>query len=277
MRTGASPQAKTLLAVLFCLVTQVLVAGERIVIGDTDAFGENLVPQLCAAYKALHPEVTFEIGSSNSVNTPVVEGLVDITTARYMPDREAAAAAKERGITFRVFTGARDVVAIVVRAGNPVTNLTRKQVEGIFAGEIANWREVGGRDLRINVTRHSSSEAHRTFRYIAMSNREDEPVAKRVPGSRAAASAVAMDEGAIGYVSLRDAANEKLASLTVDGISLLEPERYPYLMPLFYVTRWPPRQPVSDFLEWATKSPQALEIVRQAGLLPPPPERRRSR
>lgn len=53
---------------------------------------------------------------------------------------------------------AYDALAVVVNPENPVSKLTREQLEGIFRGKITNWKEVGGEDRKIVVySRETSS------------------------------------------------------------------------------------------------------------------------
>jgi len=42
-----------------------------------------------------------------------------------------------------------DAIAIFVNANNPVQDLSKEQLKGIFTGRIRNWREVGGNDASI--------------------------------------------------------------------------------------------------------------------------------
>ena len=42
-----------------------------------------------------------------------------------------------------------DAIAVFVHADNPVTDLTKAQLKGIFTGQIKNWKEVGGKDAPI--------------------------------------------------------------------------------------------------------------------------------
>jgi len=42
-----------------------------------------------------------------------------------------------------------DAIAVFVHQNNPVQNLTKKQLKGIFTGLIKNWKEVGGLDAPI--------------------------------------------------------------------------------------------------------------------------------
>jgi phosphate-binding protein len=44
---------------------------------------------------------------------------------------------------------AYDALAVVVHPSNPVSKLTREQITDIFTGKITNWKEVGGKDLKI--------------------------------------------------------------------------------------------------------------------------------
>jgi phosphate transport system substrate-binding protein len=44
---------------------------------------------------------------------------------------------------------ALDALVFIVNKSNPVDNLTTEQVQKIYTGEIANWRQVGGDDVKI--------------------------------------------------------------------------------------------------------------------------------
>ncbi len=44
---------------------------------------------------------------------------------------------------------AYDALAVVVNPSNPVSQLTRRQLEAIFRGKITNWKQLGGHDLKI--------------------------------------------------------------------------------------------------------------------------------
>ena len=44
-----------------------------------------------------------------------------------------------------------DAVAVFVNKDNPVTDLSKEQLKGIFTGKMKNWKEVGGKDAPIIV------------------------------------------------------------------------------------------------------------------------------
>jgi hypothetical protein len=50
-----------------------------------------------------------------------------------------------------IYPVALEPLAIIVNKSNPLDGLTLRQVRGIFAGTITNWKEVGGRNEKIAV------------------------------------------------------------------------------------------------------------------------------
>ena len=97
---------------------------------------------------------------------------------------------------------AYDALAIVVHPSNPVTNLTREQLEGIFTGRITNWKEVGGADMKIvPYSRETSSGTYEFFKESVLRNRNYMNGIMSMP-ARAPSSSPSADQGRIGYVGL---------------------------------------------------------------------------
>ena len=64
-----------------------------------------------------------------------------------------------------------DAIAVFVNKKNPVNNLTKEQIKGIFTGKIKNWKEVGGKDAPIRVNTEIAGEKRATmlaFQEMAM-------------------------------------------------------------------------------------------------------------
>ena len=67
---------------------------------------------------------------------------------------------------------AYDALAVIVHPDNPVRQLTREQLEGIFRGKITNWKEVGGEDRKIVVySRETSSGTYEFFKESVLGNK----------------------------------------------------------------------------------------------------------
>lgn len=45
----------------------------------------------------------------------------------------------------------KDKITVLIHKDNPVSKLTKEQLKGIFTGKISNWKEVGGKDMTIDV------------------------------------------------------------------------------------------------------------------------------
>ena len=56
-------------------------------------------------------------------------------------------------------------LAVIVNPSNPVSQLTRQQLEAIFRGKITNWKQLGGPDMKIIVySRETSSGTYEFFK-----------------------------------------------------------------------------------------------------------------
>lgn len=76
------------------------------------------------------------------------EGLCDIVIAAE-PKAEVFDEMAHAAFPYLMETIAKEALVFVVNADNPVNSLTSEQLQGIYSGEITNWKEVGGEDLPI--------------------------------------------------------------------------------------------------------------------------------
>lgn len=109
----------------------------------------------------------------------------------------------EKGIKLVELNIANDALSIIVHPQNPVTKLTREQLEGIFRGEITNWKQVGGEDLKIVIyTRESSSGTYEFMKEHVLNKHDFSPKALSTSATAGIVHGVAQNKGAIGYVGL---------------------------------------------------------------------------
>lgn len=114
------------------------------------------VNALAKRFSELHPGVVFQIdetGSDAGVNLATTGGVDFGFTSRAL----TAAESKDLSSVGIGLAG----TCVIVNAANPIKNLTKEQVRQIFAGDIKNWKQVGGQDSEIKVFVREANAATR--------------------------------------------------------------------------------------------------------------------
>lgn len=134
-------------------------SGSLSVAGSTTV--QPLAERLAEAFSAQHPGVVIDVkGGGSSVGIKSAgQGTVDIG----MASREVKDSELKEFPGLKVYRIAVDGVAIVVNPAVSVTGLSKQQVQGIFSGALANWREVGGADAPITVVAREEGSGTREF------------------------------------------------------------------------------------------------------------------
>lgn len=167
---------------------------------------------------------------------------------------------------------ARDGIAVIVHASNPVQSLTLTQLRAIYAGELRNWRDVGGRDAPITViTREEGSGTRDTFEEVVMG--DSTRIARQAlvtAYSGGLRKMVAEDPSAIGYVTFSQL-NALVHPLILDGVlpteETIRNATYRLQRPFLFLTRGAPAGASAAFLRFVL-SPRGQEIAREEGLAP---------
>ncbi|MGJ8726475.1 MAG: phosphate ABC transporter substrate-binding protein [Roseibacillus sp.] len=261
--------------VIATLATGVLLSGvalgqSKIVIKGSDTLGAKMVPQLTAVYKAMGNATEFEIAAegSSTAFTSLLEGTADIgMSSRGSKDGEKDSfTAKGKELIEHV--AGIDMIAVVVNEGNSVKDLTKKQIEGVFTGEITDWSELGGKKGAISVyTRNTSSGTYKSFQELAMNKRDYGSSTQKMAGNEAIASEVGKNPNGIGYVGLAYAKNDGLAPVLVEGKALESPEEYPLSRNLYFYTVGEPDGEVAKFLNWVKTDDTAQKVIEKVGFV----------
>jgi phosphate transport system substrate-binding protein len=161
-----------------------------------------------------------------------------------------------------------DVVAVVVQRTNPVDALTMAQLRGIFAGEIRNWKEVGGRDEPIVVVTSPKGSGMRAAAQELILGEKPFTAAEVVSGVVGQADQqVSMFPAGITAVSLSMVDNERVKSVLVDGIAPtaanVSAGRYPLAKPLALVTHGQPKGQLERFILFSL-SPRGQSILAKS-------------
>ena len=250
--------------------------GPKVTIRGSNTVGEELAPKLIAAYKQDHPGVAFDLESKGTGYGfgNLLAGGCDIAAASREASATDVAMAADRGIQMSNIVIGSYCVAVVVNAGNAVTDLTRAQVRYIFTGAIKNWKDVGGADAPIDLfIRDPISGTYLGFRELAMENKDYEFKARTATNYAGIADAVAQDANAIGYVSFDLLAKSGLKSLKIGGVApaadIVNKRGYPYARRLhLYVNPARESSEARDFIAFIM-SPAGQKTLTAAGYVSP--------
>jgi len=265
---------KKYLLVLAALSAVSLASAQKLVIKGSDTLGAKLVPMLAEEYKAAHAGVTFEIAAEGSTTgiAAIVDGTAQIgmSSRRAKPTEMSAGTAK--GVSLKPTIVAFDGIGVIVNGNNPLSALTKRQVEQIFAGDITDWSQVGGTAGPISIyTRNTSSGTYSDFKELAMKKRDYASSSQKMAGNEQIAAEVAKNANGIGYVGLAYLHDPGIKTVAIDGAVPTEEsviaKSYPYARPTFYYTNGEPSGEAAKFLEF-TLSDEGQKTVRKVGFVP---------
>ncbi|HTM18873.1 MAG TPA: phosphate ABC transporter substrate-binding protein [Kofleriaceae bacterium] len=210
-------------------------------------------------------EITVQGGGSTAGVKATTDGAADIgTCSRELKPDEAGK------VTATIV--AHDAEAVIVHPSNPVSDLTVDQLRGIYAGDITNWKDVGGPDKKINVvTREAGSGSRGAFEELAMKGKTIASSALVQNSQGAVRQLVAGDPGAIGYVS-HGVVDKSVKALKLGGVEVsfetVKAGTYVLYRPFLFLTKGPPTGQLKEFIDWVL-GPEGQAIAAKEGLFPP--------
>lgn len=254
-------------------------AADKLVIKGSDTLGAKMVPQVAEAFRAKNPGVVFEIAAEGS--TTGIAAITDSTAQIGMSSRRAKptelSAALAKGVSMKPIIVAYDGMAVVVNESNPISKMTLRQVEQIFAGDVQDWGAVGGNPGSISIyTRNTSSGTYQDWKDLAMKKRDYASSSQKMAGNEQIAAEVSKNPSGIGYVGIAysHAPGVKVVAIvTKDGKAVLptnetvQDKSYPYARPTFFYTNGEPTGLAAQFIDYLL-SAEGQEIVAKSGFIP---------
>ena len=163
-------------------------------------------------------------------------------------------------------------MAVIVNAKNPIANLTLRQVEQIFTGDVTDWSAVGGRPGKISVyTRNTSSGTYSDWKDLAMKKRDYARSSQKMAGNEQIAAEVAKNPNGIGYVGLAYLKAEGIKVASIDGVmpskETVLAKKYAYARPTFYYTNGEPAGEAAKFIAF-TLGEAGQRISEKIGFVP---------
>jgi phosphate transport system substrate-binding protein len=225
-----------------------------------------LVAEIGKRFERLHPGVRIDVqtgGSSRGI-ADTRTGLADIglVSRALRPDEN----------DLHGFAIARDGIAVILHAANPVTVLSDAQIAAIYSGRITHWREVGGSDTPITVV--NKAEGRSTLELFLHYFRLESPAVKAhvvIGDNEQGIKTVAGNPDAIGYVSVGAAEYSAeqgvpIKLLPMNGvaasIATVKDGRFPLSRPLNLVTKPEPQGLSKAFIDYA-RSPAVRDLIGQ--------------
>lgn len=227
-----------------------------------------LALEIAKRYEHEHPGVRVDVqtgGSSRGI-LDTRRGLADIGMV------SRALKADEKDLS--AFTLARDGVAIIVHASNPINVLTSNQVKAIYTGHASRWLAVGGDDAPITVVNKAEGRSTLEVFLGYFDLKSSEIKAHTIIGdNEQGVKTVSGNPLAIGYVSIGTAEINIANGVPIKMVSLdghqpstqtVADGTYPISRTLNLITVGSPSSSSQKFLEYARSSDVRDLIAQQS-------------
>lgn len=246
----------------------------------------NLVLQLAEAYMDTDPAASISItgGGSGVGIAALLNQKTDIANSSRELSQPEILMANQRGVHISPHIFAADAIAIIVHPSIGVDSLSLSDLGKIYAGDITDWQQVGGKTGAISLYgRQSNSGTFIYFREKVL-GKDFSPALKQMNGTAQIIEAVKNDAGGIGYAGLGYVADQN--GTPREGFKVLKISKkpdekafspmdledikagfYPLTRPLYQYTDGLPTGKVLAFLEFE-KSDAAQKIIEKNGYLP---------
>lgn len=169
-----------------------------------------------------------------------------------------------------------DALVAFVHKDNPVDNVSFKQLNRIYLGEITNWKELGGKDapIELYVRRGKMSGVGRTLRELVFANYDQkfDKATYVVKSSGPVEKGVVKNLNGFGVSGISSAKKRKLKLLKLDGkaptYENIKNGSYALYRPLYLVIKRGNKAPlIRNFIKYAL-SREGQAIIRAQGTVP---------
>jgi phosphate transport system substrate-binding protein len=246
----------------------------------------NLVQRLAEVFLQKNPGANISVtgGGSGTGIAALINKQTDIANSSRELSPKEEEAAKRAGVNpFRV-AFATDAVSVILHPENAVSKLTIDQLGKIFKGEIGNWKEVGGPDLKISLYgRQSNSGTYVFFRECVLKGDYSQHM-KSMNGNAQIVEGVQRDKAGVGYAAvgyvvgekgevkpgikiLNVAKDEKSEAFSPAKMENVMSGKYPISRPLNQYLNGKPTGKLLEFMKFQI-GPEGQEIVKRQGFFP---------
>jgi len=237
----------SVLSLLLLAVAPVLTAQPVIRFNGSSTTHKMVLPYAAELAAAHNTKIEFVPNGTGRGIEDLAAGRADIAMvtgdlayfAQLLNDAKPGTIDPAKARTFRLPDLAKTAATAIVHPSNPVTKLTHEQLQGLFAGKITNWREVGGPDLAVVAVLTSPSDGvFGSFTVAIMKGSPFAASARKVSLATDIPKVVSQVAGAIGFLSVANAVGE---------VRPVAPEPQ-FIPPNFLVTMGEPTEPIKSII-----------------------------
>jgi phosphate transport system substrate-binding protein len=237
----------------------------------------NLAQAWAEKYNTANPGVVITVkggGSGNGI-AALINKTVDFADSSRKIKAEETSAATAAGVTPVETEVAKDGLVIIVNSANTVPGLTKEQLGKIYAGEITNWKDVGGADATIVLLgRDSSSGTYGFVKDEVLGKLPNKPEysksMKNLQSTQAIVDEVGKSANAIGYVGL-GYENNTIKPVAIDGtqssVATVLDGTYALSRGLFMYSNGEPAGVQKAYIDWILGA-EGQALVKEQGFVP---------
>lgn len=185
--------------------------------------------------------------------------------------------AEQQGITLHLTPIGKEAFVFFINSKNNVNRLSLDQIKRIYAGEITNWSEVGGKDDAIRAFQRPQDSGSQTALQRLMGDTPlmeapTEDIATGMGGIINEVSQYKNYKNAIGYTfryySNEMVKNKEIKLLEIDGVAptreTIRNNTYPIASEFYIVTAGEPTGNIKKLIDWVL-SEEGQALVEKAG------------
>ena len=214
----------------------------------------------------------------------LIQGKTDIIFCA-APSKDQLALAESMGMELHLTPIGREAFVFFVNSENPVQGLTVEEIQGIYTGEITNWRELGGKNQRIRPYQRaensgSQSALLRLMEGLPLMEPEKEDRIAGMGGIITQVASYRNHKNAIGFsfrfYSTEMVENDQIRLLALNGVEptkeSIRSGEYPISSNFFAVTASPIGEPAPEetnedlraLIDWIL-SEQGQKLIEETG------------
>ncbi|MCE7791351.1 substrate-binding domain-containing protein [Salipaludibacillus sp. CUR1] len=247
-----------------------------------------LYPVYASFAQAVYPEKNYDPYGRHSevVSTKtdeaynrLISGEADIIFAAG-PSENQELQAERYGVELELTPIGKEAFVFFVNSRNPVAGLTVEDIQSIYSGETANWKEVGGNDEAIRAFQRPADSGSQTALENLMGNTPlMEPPTEDVVGGMGGIISETANyhnyRNALGYsfryFSTEMVQNGDIKHLEIEGVypekETIRDGTYPITSEFYAVTAGSDNPHVDDLIDWIL-SPEGQELIEKSGYVP---------